>query len=80
MVFRDEIIPKGLPHRREFAFATIHSRTEVLDILIKFRAECDKLLNTNIFYTNLNKAVRLDEFEQLQVQSLQNFKTHLRDK
>lgn len=72
-------VNRMLKRQQEFKFATFMTRPEIIETLTKFRIECDRLLTSCIFYIGLNKAVRLDEFEQLQLQSLQNFKSQLRD-
>ncbi|KAJ3125137.1 Dynein heavy chain 1, axonemal [Nowakowskiella sp. JEL0407] len=45
----------------------------------KIRVECDKVVNSSLFLTSINKTVRLDEFDQLQNQSLQTIKLFLKD-
>ena len=75
------VVPKydfeGL--RQAFGFASLMTRVEVIRTLAKVRVECDKLANTILFATNITKTVKLDEFEQLQTQALQNVKGSLKD-
>ncbi|KAI8896128.1 dynein heavy chain and region D6 of dynein motor-domain-containing protein [Globomyces pollinis-pini] len=65
--------------RKNFSFASFLTKIEVIRTLAKVRTECDKLGNSGIFATNITKTVKLDEFEQIQSQSLTNMKTFLKD-
>ncbi|KAJ3324532.1 Dynein heavy chain 1, axonemal, partial [Blyttiomyces sp. JEL0837] len=66
-------------YQKEFSFVSFLTKLEVIRTLAKIRIECDKLLTNNLFLTSINKIVRLDEFEQMQNQSLQNVKTQLKE-
>jgi dynein heavy chain len=55
-------------------------KQEVIKTFPKVRSECDKLLTASLFSTNFSKILKLDEFEQLQIQALTNIKTFLRDR
>ncbi|KAJ3275318.1 Dynein heavy chain 1, axonemal [Terramyces sp. JEL0728] len=68
---------KEVSHK--FSFTSYLTKVEVIKTLCKVRTECDKLANTPIFATNLTKTVKLDEFEQIQSQSLVNIKNYLKD-
>jgi dynein heavy chain len=63
----------------DFAFSSFLTKLEVIKTLSKIRTECDKLAASNIFATNLTKTVKLDEFEQIQTQSITNMKAFLKD-
>jgi hypothetical protein len=65
---------------KEFSFATLYGKQEVLKTMPKIRAECDKLLLNGIYTTNFTKIVKMDEFEQMQMQSITSIKTFLRDR
>lgn len=65
--------------QKNFAFASLLTKLEVVCTMSKIRVECDKLANTGLFNLNYIKTVKLDEFEQTQVQSLQNVKGGLKD-
>eukprot|EP00842_Homolaphlyctis_polyrhiza_P000689 jgi/Hompol1/1620/HPOL_005663-RA len=66
-------------YSKSFGFASFLTKLEVIRTLAKVRIECDKLANTNLFATNITKTVKIDEFEQMQVQALQNVKGSLKD-
>ncbi|KAI8841134.1 dynein heavy chain and region D6 of dynein motor-domain-containing protein [Chytriomyces cf. hyalinus JEL632] len=66
-------------YKKEFSFVSFLTKLEAIRTLSKVRVECDKLLTNNLFLTSITKIVRLDEFEQMQNQSLQNVKTQLKD-
>ncbi|KAI9349443.1 dynein heavy chain and region D6 of dynein motor-domain-containing protein [Zopfochytrium polystomum] len=65
--------------RTDFSFVSFLTKLEVIRTLAKVRIECDKLLTNSMFVTSIAKIVRLDEFEQIQNQSLQNVKSQLKD-
>ncbi len=46
----------------------------------KVRVECDKVASTLLFSINTTKTVKLDEFEQFQLQNLQAVKTNLKER
>jgi dynein heavy chain len=62
-----------------FAFNSFTTKIEVIKTLSKVRTECDKLADSNIFASNLTKTVKIDEFEQLQSQSIANMKVFLKE-
>ncbi|KAJ3073482.1 Dynein heavy chain 1, axonemal [Podochytrium sp. JEL0797] len=66
-------------YSKEFSFVSFLTKIEAVRTLSKVRVECDKLLTNNLFLTSIAKIVKLDEFEQMQNQSLQNVKTQLKD-
>ncbi|XJO76015.1 hypothetical protein BDV3_006595 [Batrachochytrium dendrobatidis] len=65
--------------KKSFEFASFLTKVEVIRTLAKVRIECEKLANTNLFATNITKIVKIDEFEQLQSQALQNVRGTLKD-
>jgi hypothetical protein len=66
--------------RQQMIFSTIYSKSEIYLMMKEFREECIKLVQVNPFMMHFSKAVRLEEFEQLQLQSLSNFKNRLHEK
>ena len=66
--------------KNNFDFATFLSKIEVIKTLSKVRTECDRLASSSIFSVNITKTVKLDEFEQIQAQSLTNMKAQLKDR
>lgn len=55
---------------KHFKFQSFLPRSEIIDALIKVRSDCNKIANIALFNTSkITKSVRLEEFEQLQVQS-----------
>lgn len=66
--------------KANFDFSTFLSKIEVIKTLSKVRTECDKLASSSIFAVNITKTVKLDEFEQIQAQSLTNMKSQLKDR
>lgn len=55
-------------------------KTEVLKTLPRIKIECDKLAGNSLFQINVTKTMKVDEFEQVQMQSISNTKTYLRDR
>ncbi|KAJ3111551.1 Dynein heavy chain 1, axonemal [Phlyctochytrium bullatum] len=66
-------------YSRDFGFVSFLTKIEVVRTMSKIRIECDKLLSNSLFLTSINKVVKIDEFEQMQNQSLQNVKTQLKE-
>ncbi|ORY49032.1 hypothetical protein BCR33DRAFT_714104 [Rhizoclosmatium globosum] len=66
-------------YAKDFSFVSFLTKLESIRTLSKVRVECDKLLTNNLFLTSIAKIVKLDEFEGMQNQSLQNVKTQLKD-
>jgi dynein heavy chain len=65
--------------QKNFAFASLLTKMEVVKTLSKVRVECDKLASTSIFIVNHTKIVKIEEFEQTQTSALQNVKGGLKD-
>ena len=55
-------------------------KSEVIKTLPRIKAECDKLAGNLLFQVNITKIMKVDEFEQAQMQSISNCKTFLRDR
>ena len=66
-------------NRKQFSFSTFLMKSEVLKTLPRIRIECDKLAGNSIFQVNITKTMKVDEFEQAQMQSITIAKTFLRD-
>jgi dynein heavy chain len=54
---------------KQFKFQSFLPRIEVIDALIKVRADCNRMVDLSLFNTRITKSVRLEEFEQIQTQS-----------
>ncbi|KAG1679690.1 hypothetical protein FOA52_006209 [Chlamydomonas sp. UWO 241] len=54
----------------EFSFRSLNTKGEVIGALGKVKAECTKVSKMSLFATNHTKSLRLDEFEQGQVQDV----------
>lgn len=67
-------------NRKQFSFLTFLMKSEVLKTLPRIKTECDKLAGNSLFQINISKTMKVDEFEQLQMQSISNTKTFLRDR
>jgi dynein heavy chain len=67
-------------HFSDFCFHSFFTRIEAISALIKINAECLKVRNLQLFNLNFNKAVRLEEFEQLQSQQINQLSQFLREK
>ncbi|KAJ1566068.1 Dynein heavy chain 1, axonemal [Nowakowskiella sp. JEL0078] len=67
-------------NKKDFSFSSFLVKSEVIRTMSKIRVECYKLNTSNLYSTSINKNVRLDEFEQMQNQSLQNMKNFLKDR
>lgn len=52
----------------EFSFRTLLTKGEVISALGKVHVECSKVAKMSLFTTNHTKSLRLDEFEQGQMQ------------
>jgi len=48
--------------------------------LAKIRTECDSLSSKCIVVTNISKAIKIDEFELLQNNNIQQMKEYLHEK
>lgn len=62
-----------------FSFTSFLTRFEVVRTLSKVRIECDRLASTSLFSLYMTKTIKVEEFEQMQTQSLQNVKGSLKD-
>ncbi|KXS21750.1 hypothetical protein M427DRAFT_107149 [Gonapodya prolifera JEL478] len=62
-----------------FSFATYFGKVEVIRAMSRVRLECDRLLQSSLLATQVNKMVKLDEFEQIQGQNLQAVKAATRE-
>lgn len=56
--------------KEDFTFVSLLTRSEVITALNKVRAECNKVTAMSLFHSNLSKYSRLEEFEQIQSQTL----------
>lgn len=53
----------------KFAFTSLSTREESINAISKVRSECNKVAAMCLFHVPMTKAVRLEEFEQLQSQA-----------
>lgn len=58
-----------LNHFSEFSFRTLLTKQEVVVAITKVRLECQKVLKMNMFNMHFAKSMKLDEFEQNQLQA-----------
>ena len=65
--------------RRQFSFASLLTRAEVIDSLGRVRQECNKVIDLTMFNTNTTKPLRLEEFEQSQLSACTTTTLYLED-
>lgn len=53
----------------KFAFTFLSTREEAINAISRVRSECNKVAAMSLFHVPMTKAVRLEEFEQLQSQA-----------
>lgn len=53
----------------EFSFRTLLTKQEVVSATVKVRVECQKVLKMQLFNTHFAKSMKVDEFEQSQLQT-----------
>eukprot|EP00002_Diphylleia_rotans_P006932 TRINITY_DN1638_c0_g1_i1.p1 TRINITY_DN1638_c0_g1~~TRINITY_DN1638_c0_g1_i1.p1 ORF type:complete len:4126 (-),score=976.49 TRINITY_DN1638_c0_g1_i1:597-12974(-) len=63
----------------EFTFHSFLTRGEIINAIVKVRAECNRVITNQIYNTSINKSVRLDEFDQSQIQTFTATAAHLKD-
>ena len=64
----------------EFHFWSCITRSEVISSTVRLRSECNKVLKLNLLSTHYNKSLRLEDFEQMQAQSIEQTSIQLRDR
>lgn len=62
--------------KEDFTFVSLLTRPEVITALSKVRAECNKVNAMSLFHSSLSKYSRLEEFEQIQSQTLSQVPGH----
>ena len=67
--------------RQEFVFRTFSTKKEVFETLSQIQQQCDKILNgtINACVLAFSKPLKLEEFEQVQNQALQQARLTLKD-
>ncbi|XP_008850074.1 dynein heavy chain 1, axonemal [Nannospalax galili] len=65
--------------KEDFTFVTLLTRPEVITALSKVRAECNKVTSMLLFHSSLSKYSRLEEFEQIQSQTIFQVQMFLKD-
>uniref|UniRef100_A0A8C5ZKT2 Dynein axonemal heavy chain 1 n=1 Tax=Marmota marmota marmota TaxID=9994 RepID=A0A8C5ZKT2_MARMA len=65
--------------KEDFTFVSLLTRSEVITALSKVRAECNKVTAMSLFHSNLSKYSRLEEFEQIQSQTVSQVQMFLKD-
>ncbi|XP_067855101.1 dynein axonemal heavy chain 1 [Heptranchias perlo] len=66
-------------NRKAFSFNTLLTKPEVIRALCKVRAECNKVAAMSLFFVTQIKAVRLEEFDQIQSQAHAQIQLFLSD-
>ena len=75
-----EMPPHDVPEqRREFAFHTLLSKSEIIGCAHKVRSECNRVLGMSLFATGYTKSVSDEEFRATQEQALSATVSYLRD-
>lgn len=62
--------------KEDFTFVSLLTRPEVITALSKVRAKCNKVTSMSLFHSTLSKYSRLEEFEQIQLQTLSQVPGH----
>ncbi|XP_021099656.1 dynein heavy chain 1, axonemal isoform X2 [Heterocephalus glaber] len=85
----EEMVPeKGLvsvpmypfrAQKEDFTFVSLLTRPEVITALSKVRAKCNSVASMSLFHSTLSKYSRLEEFEQIQLQTLSQVQMFLKD-
>uniref|UniRef100_H0V0D2 Dynein axonemal heavy chain 1 n=1 Tax=Cavia porcellus TaxID=10141 RepID=H0V0D2_CAVPO len=65
--------------KEDFTFVSLLTRPEVITALSKVRAKCNKVTSMSLFHSTLSKYSRLEEFEQIQLQTLSQVQMFLKD-
>ncbi|KAF5829735.1 dynein heavy chain, N-terminal region 2-domain-containing protein [Dunaliella salina] len=63
----------------DFSFRTLLTKSEVISALTRVRVECAKALKMSLFNTHFTKSLRLEEFEQGQMQTTDQTANYLKD-
>eukprot|EP00736_Rhodelphis_marinus_P006943 Rmarinus@m.24609 len=63
----------------EFTFYSFLTKAEVFHALVKVRAECNRVQKLPLFNTTFSKALRLEEFHQLQSQTCSQTANNVKD-
>lgn len=53
----------------EFSFRTLLTKQEIVTAIVKVRMECQKILKMQLFNMHFAKSMKLEEFEQNQLQA-----------
>ncbi|KFO25210.1 Dynein heavy chain 1, axonemal [Fukomys damarensis] len=59
--------------KEDFTFVSLLTRPEVITALSKVRAKCNSVTSMSLFHSTLSKYSRLEEFEQIQLQTLSQY-------
>ncbi|EHB12979.1 Dynein heavy chain 1, axonemal [Heterocephalus glaber] len=65
--------------KEDFTFVSLLTRPEVITALSKVRAKCNSVASMSLFHSTLSKYSRLEEFEQIQLQTLSQVQMFLKD-
>ncbi|XP_004631750.1 dynein heavy chain 1, axonemal [Octodon degus] len=65
--------------KEDFTFVSLLTRPEVITALSKVRAKCNSVTSMSLFHSTLSKYSRLEEFEQIQLQTLSQVQMFLKD-
>jgi dynein heavy chain len=67
-------------HFSDFCFHSFYTKPEAISALVNINMECLKLETMNLFNTSINKGMRLEEFDQLQITTAAQLQSHLETK
>ncbi|XP_038627172.1 dynein heavy chain 1, axonemal [Tachyglossus aculeatus] len=65
--------------RRAFTFVSLLTRPEVISVLYKMQMENNEVASMSLFHATLSKCGRLEEFEQMQTQTITQVQLYLKD-
>eukprot|EP00466_Bigelowiella_natans_P015986 jgi/Bigna1/46472/estExt_Genewise1.C_40322 len=68
-------------HQRssDFKFCTFYTAVEAITAMTSVNGQCGQILESYLFNTNVHKSMHLDEFLQLQISTLQQRSTELKE-
>jgi hypothetical protein len=77
----DQISYDFIERNRLFNFLTFYTKIEAHDTLLSVQKNCQKIISgaINACITIFSKPVRLEEFEQIQMQAFSQAKSYLKD-
>ncbi len=64
--------------RDKFQFLSLTTSLEAIKVLEHVRVECERVCALSLFHTGVSKHLRLDEFDQAQLQATTQVEVYLR--